>query len=441
MSRTWKIVLITAGVLLVFLIVAKKAGWVGKSSNDFTVDIEEVKSRTIIETVTASGKIQPETEVNITSEVSGEIIELPIIEGQEVNEGDLLVRINPDIYESNVTRSRAAVNSSKANRSQAKAQLIEAENIYERNKKLHEDKVISDADYEASLRAYSVAKASYDAAEYQLRSSEANLDEAQNTLKRTIIKSPANGTISKLDVELGERVVGTAQMAGTELLRVANLESMEVLVEVNENDIVRVHMNDTAIIEVDAYLDEEFKGVVTEIANSANTVGASADQVTNFEVKIRILKSSYDHLITDERQNPFRPGMTATVDIRTETVKDIPSVAIQAVTTRTDTSTKALSYKMRKKNNTANDDDSDEEFEVVFLANNGKAELRVVKTGVQDDKHIEITEGLEVGDRVISGPYNIVSKQLKNGSTFEGNDEDDRNEDNAEKDVSSEAEE
>jgi HlyD family secretion protein len=293
MSKTWKIILIAVGVLVVLLIVAKSAGWIGKSTNEFQVETEKVKARTIIETVTASGKIQPETEVKITSEVSGEIIELPVIEGQEVEEGDLLVRINPDIYESAVTRSRAAVNSAKAGRAQAKAQLIEAETSYKRNKKLYEEKVISEADYQAAQRLYSVAEASYDAARYQLRSAEANLDESQKNLKRTIIRAPAAGTISKLDVELGERVVGTAQMAGTEMLRVANLESMEVLVEVNENDIVRVHLNDTAIIEVDAYLDEEFKGVVTEIANSANTVGSSADQVTNFDVKIRILKTSY----------------------------------------------------------------------------------------------------------------------------------------------------
>jgi HlyD family secretion protein len=419
MSRTWKIILIAVGVVLVFLIVAKTAGWIGKSNNEFTVETEEVKARTIVETVTASGKIQPETEVKITSEVSGEIIQLPVVEGQQVKEGDLLVRINPDIYESAVTRSRAAVNSAKAGRAQARAQLIESENIYNRNKKLYDDQVISDVDYEAAQRAYSVAQASYDAAEYQLKSAEANLDEAQNNLKRTIIKAPASGTISSLDVELGERVVGTAQMAGTEMLRVANLESMEVLVEVNENDIVRVHLNDTAIIEVDAYLDEEFKGVVTEIANSANTVGASADQVTNFDVKIRILKTSYAHLMDGESQNPFRPGMTATVDIRTKTALDVPSVPIQAVTTRTDTSTKALTYKMRKKNGNETDEDDDEEFEVVFLASGGKAGLRVVKTGVQDDKHIEILEGLEVGDEVITGPYNIISKRLKNGSTYE----------------------
>jgi HlyD family secretion protein len=228
--------------------------------------------------------------------------------------------------------------------------------------------------------------------------------------------APASGTISRLNVESGERVVGTAQMTGTEMLRIANLEVMEVLVEVNENDIVRVEKGDTATIEVDAYLDEEFKGVVTEIANSANTEGASADQVTNFEVKIRILKSSYDQIL-ESSSIPFRPGMTATVDIMTNTVKNVPAVPIQAVTIRTDTSTSAKAYKMRDKNE--NGDESTEEFEVVFLADNGKARLRVVKTGVQDDKYIQIKEGLESGEGIISGPYDVVSKRLKNGSSYE----------------------
>ena len=416
MSRTWKIILIVSVVVVVLLIVAKKAGWIGQSSDELLVQTELVKNRTIIETVTASGKIQPETEVKISSEVSGEIITLPIKEGDKVSEGQLLVRINPDLYESAVTRSEAAVNSAKAGKAQAKAQLIEAENIYERQNKLYKDKVISQADYDAAVRMLSVAQASSQAAEFQLKSAEANLDEARKNLKRTTILAPADGTISKLNVELGERVVGTAQMTGTEMLRVANLEMMEVLIEVNENDIVRVSMGDTALVEVDAYLNEKFKGVVTQIANSANTVGASADQVTNFEVKVRLLRSSYEHLMKGE-MNPFRPGMTATVDIQTKKVKDVPTIEIQAVTTRTDTSRTAKSYRMRKAADETEDVDSgDESFEVVFLADGTKAKLQTVKTGVQDDKYIEILSGLKEGDKVISGPYDIVSKKLKNGS-------------------------
>jgi HlyD family secretion protein len=415
MNKKLRIVLIIVAVLLVFLVVAKKAGWIGKSANEFSVDQEVVQLRTIVETVTASGKIQPETEVKITSEVSGEIISLPIKEGQFVNDGDLLVRINPDLYESAVTRSIAAVNSAKAGRSQAKAQLIEAENVYNRQSKLYAQKVISQAEYDAAVRAHAVAEASFEASEFQLKSAEANLDEARKNLKRTIIIAPASGTISKLNVELGERVVGTAQMAGTEMLRVANLESMEVLVEVNENDIVRVHMGDTALIEVDAYLGEEFKGVVTEIANSANSIGSSADQVTNFDVKVRILKSSYVQLMSNG-QNPFRPGMTATVDIRTNVVKNVPAVPISAVTTRSDTSTASRSYRSK---NTASEspDDEDEMYEVVFVWNEGKASLQVVETGVQDDRYIQILNGLAAETKIISGPYDVVSKRLKNGSS------------------------
>lgn len=416
MSKTLKIALIAIVALVILLIVAKKAGWIGGNSSALKIETATVAARTIVETVTASGKIQPETEVKISSEVSGEIIALPIVEGQDVAEGDLLVRINPDLYESAVTRSRAAVNASKAGLAQSRAQLIEAENVYKRQTKLYNEKVISQADYDAAVRAHSVAEASYEAAQFQLKSAEANLDEAQKNLKRTIITAPVSGTISMLNVEPGERVVGTAQMAGTEMLRVANLETMEVLVEVNENDIVRVHLGDTALIEVDAYLDEKFKGVVTEIANSANTIGASADQVTNFEVKVRILQSSYKHLIVDGK-NPFRPGMTATVDVRTNVVKNVPAVPISAVTTRTDTSTKAISYKMKGDDKTADESDA-EVYEVVFLVDGEKADLQVVQTGVQDDKYIQVTSGLDIGAEIISGPYDVVSKQLKNGSAI-----------------------
>ncbi len=418
MSRTWKIILIVVGVLLVLLVVAKKQGWVGTGSSDLQVDLGNVELRTIVETVTASGKIQPETEINISPEVSGEIIALPIKEGQNVEEGELLVKINPDLYESAITRTVASVNSSKSALAQARAQLVETEKIFKRNEKLYQDQVISAADFDASQRAYTVAQLSVDAAKYQLKSAEATLDEAQKNLKRTIIKAPQAGTISKLSVELGERVVGTAQMTGTEMLRLANLEVMEVLVEVNENDIVRVKMGDSALVEVDAYLDEEFVGVVTEIANSANTVGTSADQVTNFDVKIRILKSSYQHLIKDGR-NPFRPGMTATVDIKTNKVMNVPAVPIQAVTTRTDTSSKAKSYKMRKKDDEEESDASQGEFEVVFMENNGKAKLVVVKTGVQDDEFIEITSGFKGDEEIIIGPYDVVSKKLKTGLRIE----------------------
>ncbi|MDX5448002.1 MAG: efflux RND transporter periplasmic adaptor subunit [Bacteroidota bacterium] len=417
MSKTWKILLIIIFSLIVLLVVAKRAGWINPSGKAFQVETAEVHRARIVQTVIASGKIQPEVEVKISPEVSGEIIELPIVEGQSVEKGDLLVRINPDIYVSGVNRAQASVNSAKAGLSQSKAQLIEAENNFNRNQKLFEEKVISQADFDAINRAYQVAKLQVEASEYQLQSAQATYREAQDNLKRTTIYAPTSGTISSLSVELGERVVGTAQMAGTELLRIANLQEMEVVVEVNENDIVQVEVGDTAVIEVDAFLEDEFKGVVTEIANSANTIGTSADQVTNFEVKIRILKSSYQHLMPEgDLKSPFRPGMTATVEIQTRTVSNALSVPIQAVTTRQDTSREAKSYKMR---GTSSSVESDETFEVVFVLKEGKAELQVVKTGIQDEQVIQITKGLEEGQTIISGPYSIVSRDLKNGSEVE----------------------
>ena len=419
MKKKWIIISILGIVILTALVVAKKQGWIGKGKDEQSVKVETVETQTIVETVTASGKIQPEMEVKISSEVSGEIIALPIKEGQEVEEGDLLVKINPDLYESAVTRAIAAVNTAKAGLASAQAQYIEAEKSFNRNKKLYNEEVISQSEYDASVRAYSVAKLNVESARYQLNSAKANLDEARKNLKRTTIQSPTKGTISMLNVEHGERVVGTAQMTGTEMLRVANLNQMEVLVEVNENDIVRVNLGDTAIIEVDAYLNREFQGVVTEIANSANLVNASADQVTNFEVKVRILPSSYKDL-TASGKIAFRPGMTATVDIKTEHMENVIAVPIQAVTIRTDTSSSAKTYKMKRKKSSDDDqtkaEEEDHEYEVVFLKNGNKAKLVVVETGIQDDRMIQIKSGLEGGEEIIVGPYNVVSKKLKNGT-------------------------
>jgi HlyD family secretion protein len=411
MKGNFKWILITVVVVIIALVVLKKMGIIGQNNAAYDVTLAEVENRTIIETVTASGKIQPESEVKISSEVSGEIIELTVKEGQHVVEGQLLVRINPDLYESAVNRARAALNSSKSALAQSKSQYVEAQKNFERNKKLFAEKVISDAEYDAAVRTYEVAKLTVDASEFQLKSAEANVDEAAQNLKRTIIRAPASGTVSKLNVELGERVVGTAQMTGTEMLRVANLEVMEVLIEVNENDIVRLHLGDTAIIEVDAYLDEKFKGVVTEIANSANTTGTSVDQVTSFNVKVRMLRESYEHMIKEGRI-PFRPGMTATVDIRTNVVKNVKAVPIQAVTTRTDTASTGRESRRRSTSETTGEEKS---FEVVFVAKEGKSALVVVKTGVQDDMYIQITEGLKGDEQIITGPYEIVTRLLNGG--------------------------
>lgn len=409
MKKKWIILIVAFVIIAVFLVVAKKNAWIGKQDIK-EVSLAQVSQKNLIETVVASGRIQPELEIKISSEVSGEIIELPIIEGEKVEKGQLLLKINPDIYEAAANRARAAVNSSKAAKSSAKAQFIEAEKNYNRNKKLFEQKVISASDFDAIQRAYDVALLQIESSEYQLQSAMASLKEAEDNQKRTTIFAPQSGTISRLDAEAGERVVGTAQMAGTEILRIADLESMEVLVEVNENDIVRVSKGDTAIVEVDAYFGDKFKGIVTEIANSARNTTSSADQVTNFEVKIRVLKVSYEHLLKEGGNgSPFRPGMTASVEINTQVQKDALVVPIEAVTVRQDTSTKAKSYRNKYSGN-----EESEEFEVVFLYKEGKAVLQVVKTGIQDDDFIQILEGLEVDQEVISGPYSIVSKDLIN---------------------------
>lgn len=412
MNKTLRIIIFIAVPLVVLLIVAKKQGWIGETKGK-EVQTTLVKRVNIIETVIASGKIQPETELSISSEVSGEIITLPVKEGDRVQKGDLLVKINPDIYEASVSRTVAAVNSAKAALASAKAQLIEAEKNYKRNQKLFADKVISQAEMDAAKRAYEVARLGVESARYQVASSEATLSEARRNLLRTSIYAPQDGTISMLNSELGERVVGTAQMTGTDIMHLSDLENMEVLVEVNENDIVRVSQGDTALIEVDAFLDEEFKGVITEIANSAKLEAAGLNQVTNFEVKVRILKSSYRHLSPDSAISPFRPGMTAALDIITKRKQGVLAVPIQAVTTRSDTSTNPQpKYKKNTEKATAKD------FEVVFLAQEGKAQLQVVNTGIQDDENIEITKGLKVDQTVISGPYSAVSKTLDNGDAI-----------------------
>lgn len=409
MSKSLKIIIIVAVSLIILIVVAKKAGWIGKEEG-LNVEIGLVEEQSITETVVASGKIQPEVEVKISAEVSGEIIELPFQEGARVQKGDLLVKINPDLFVAAVNRSRASVNTAKAALASSKAQLLEAEKNFNRNKSLHDDGVISDADFDAFKRAYDVSKLGVESAQYQLQSAEATLQEAKDNLARTTIYSPMDGTISMLNSEVGERVVGTIQMTGTEILRVANLDLMEVLVEVNENDIIQVQQGDTAIVEVDAYLNEEFKGVVTEIANSAKLAGTTIDQVTNFEVKVRILKSSYQALLDKNSASPFRPGMTASLEILTDRQDGVISVPIQAVTTRADTS---ANPDFRAKAKADGDDDL---LEIVFVHKDGEAELRVVSTGIQDDENIVILSGLEAGEEVITGPYSAVSKTLRPGT-------------------------
>jgi len=400
--------IIGAIVLFSVLIIAKKNGYIG-SDDTLVVETEKVFSGTITETVPANGKIQPEVEVKISPDVSGEITELNIQEGDWVEQGDLLLRINPELYDANLDRMEASLNNMQSNLAQQKAQLKNAELKHNRNTNLYQKGAISSAEYETSQNSYELAQLAVEATQYSVESSKASLKEAQNNLNRTSIFAPISGTISRLNIEQGERVVGTAQMTGTELLRIADLDYMEVVVDVSENDILRVKLGDFADVNVDAYMKEKFEGLVTEIANSANLIGTSADQVTNFEVKIRILKSSYEQL-TDNHKYPFRPGMTASVDIRTQIKENIQLLSIQSVTTRKDSSSVAQSSREKY----SKDAKDQEAFECVFVHANGEVKLVAVETGIQDDQNIEIISGLNEGDEIIKAPYSAVSKKLRN---------------------------
>ncbi len=420
MSKTVKILLIAVVLIIVLLLAGSSLGWFGKKGNFKEVEIEKVELATIVEKVSATGKIQPEIEVKISSEVSGEIIDLPFKEGQQVKKGDLLVRVNPDLIQSAVSRSQAGYQNVKAGLEQAEASLREAKLSYDRNKQLFEKGIISKADWDKAVSSYEIAQANKQSAYYNVQSAGASVNEALDNLNRTTIYAPMSGTISKLDVELGERVVGTQQMAGTEILRVANLNNMEVEIDVNENDIVKVRIGDSTIVEVDAYLKKEFRGVVTEIANSAGET-LTADQVTNFKVKVRILEESYADLMKDKPENysPFRPGMTATVDILTNQRKNAVAVPISAIVIKTDTTSTKKGYTKPTDSTNKPNVEEEEKFECVFVLSNGEAKLRVVKTGIQDDSKIEIISGLKEGDQIITGPYNVVSKTLKSGDKVE----------------------
>ncbi len=408
-KKTFLWLLLGAIALITLLIFGKKAGWFGKNENVKEVEVALMESISIIETVSATGKIQPEVEVKLSSEVSGEIIELPVKEGQQVIKGDLLVRINPDLIQAALNQSQAALQNARAQLARNEASLKNSKANYQRNKLLFEKGVISKAEWDNTISDYEMAQANVKSAYYNVQSAAASVKQTRDNLSRTTIFAPMDGTISKLSVELGERVVGTAQMAGTEIIRVANLNNMEVEVDVNETDIVKVQLGDSTTVEVDAYLKREFKGIVTEIANSAETK-VSADQVTNFKVKVRILPESYQDLTEGKPENysPFRPGMTATVDIITNKKDAVLAVPISAIIIKTDTScTKKTTVKSK------NIDANLEKFECVFVKQNGKAKLRVVTTGIQDDTNIEVVTGLTEGEEVIIGPYNTVTKLLK----------------------------
>jgi HlyD family secretion protein len=400
------------------------------------VEMGKVESRTILETVSASGKIYPEKEIKISSDVSGEIVELFVKEGDSVKAGQVLLRIDPDSYVSAVERGKASVNSSKSQQSgalaqiesskaqteQIRAQLENARTIHNRNQQLKKDGVISAAEFDQSLSSLKGLEANLRASEasinaaiknaessaFAVKSSEATLRELNTSLNRTTIKAPTSGIISSLSVEKGERVLGTIQMAGTELMRISNLNAMEVQVDVTENDIPRVKLGDEVDVEVDAYNGKKFKGTVSELANSAKNIGAqgmSTDQVTNFTVKVRIDPNSYKGLINTANKYPFRPGMSASVDIYSSKVEKVITVPIQAVT-------------VREKDNLKKDDDklTDDDYEeVVFLIKGDTIKKQKVVTGIQDDEYIYVSSGLELGQDIVTGPYNEVSKNLKQG--------------------------
>jgi len=427
-NKTLKIALIVLAVFVVFIFIGRRAGWIGHEEGQ-RVAVEQAEKRDIVEIVTSNGRIRPVTEVKMAPDVSGEIIELHVEEGDYVLRGQLLARINPDIYEAALDRMEAALNTSRANLAsararalQAEAQFVNARANYQRNRRLFEEHAISEAEYDSVRAQFLIAEADVEASkqnviasEYQVKSAEAGLAESRDNLSKTNLFAPMDGTVSRLDAEIGERVVGTSQFAGTEIIRIANLNVMEVKVDVNENDIVRVNEGDTAFIQVDAFFAESFRGVVTSIANSAAQEMMGADQVTNFEVRIRIFSESYDHLLREDRPHlsPFRPGMSATVDIQTQMAYAVVTVPIQAVTAR---------EKIARRSNDENGEEdttdsapSSRPGEYVFIFDNGIARQTEVRTGIQDNQYIEIREGLDAGQEVITGPYRLVSRELRDG--------------------------
>ena len=442
MNKTVKWVLIGLGALIVLLIIGKLA--MGSKDKGVKVSVEKASQRTIVETVNASGKVYPEIEVKVSPDVSGEITELTIEEGDSVKKGQLLARIYADIYSSQrdeaaarVSQSQATVANSEASLAALKAQMDQDRLSYTRNKQLYDEKVISKSEFEQFETKYRSSQAQYNAALQNIRSLRAGVQSAQTGLQmayknlgRTTIVAPMNGVISQLNVKEGERVVGTAQMAGTEMMRVADMSSMEVRVDVGENDIVKVRIGDSADVEIDAYNNRKFKGIVTQIAASTVKSGGQAvstTDVTNYEVRIRLDRSSYADLLDPSRPKsfPFRPGMNASADIKTRRKNNVLAVPITSVAARVKGSDKNLEDRKKEAEKKKGDEAEEEQIdvaadeleEVVFvLKPDGKVEKRVVKTGIQDINYIEILNGLKPGDQVVAAPYNAVSKTLKDGT-------------------------
>ncbi|RYU87273.1 efflux RND transporter periplasmic adaptor subunit [Mucilaginibacter terrigena] len=431
MGKTTKYILIGLGALIVLLIIGKAAGIIGKPQLT-QVAIEKAESRDINETVSASGKIKPHIEVKISPEVSGEVVELPIKEGDVVKKGQLLCRIRPDILKSGYDRAVASYNTQKASVGNSSQMLKQSEatfanqaSIYKRSKELFDKKVLTIAEFEQAKANYEGAKASLEAAKqnvvgsrYGLEQSQASVKEAQDNLAKTTIYSPVDGVVSKLSIEQGERVLGTQQFAGTEIMTISDLTKMDVNVDVNENDINRIAIGNQSQIEIDAFLGKKFTGEVIEIGSSANVVGTNADQVTNFTVKVRITAQSYIDLLKKNAANhsPFRPGLTATVDIQTSHVKAL-SVPIQSVTTRDEKKPAATGGDAQKDDKKTTTTAPSKEY--VFVLQGNKVKQVEVTTGIQDDTYIQILSGLKGGEDVVSAPFAAISKTLKDGMIVE----------------------
>lgn len=432
-----KHILIGAGAIIAVLIVLALTGVIGKKQVE-KVTVEKANAKTVIETVTASGKIQPETEVKLSSEVSGEVTELLVKEGDVVKKGQLLCKVRPDILQSGYERAVASYNSQKASVAasqqalvQAQANFENADATYKRNVELYNKKVISAAEFDNAKAAYLTAKSTLASskenvtgAKFGLEQSGANVKEAGANLARTTIYAPVDGVVSKLSIELGDRILGTSQMAGTEIMRISNLSSMEVNVDVNENDINRVSLGDSATVEVDAFAGKKFRGVVTEIASSSTAVGtaaASVDQVTNFSVKVRLLADSYSSVKGGAKDlpSPFRPGLSATVDIESETVKGL-AVPIQAVFTdnKTDGENKNGAQDSEKQKSKLTDKEI-KQYVYLFDAKASTVKKTEVTTGIQNDQFIVVKTGLKAGQEIVSGPYSAIQNKLKDGLKVE----------------------
>lgn len=429
-----KHILIALGAILALLIVAKLTGLIGGKKEE-KVTVDKVAVRKIVETVTASGKVQPETEVKLSSEVSGEVTQLLVKEGDVVKKGQLLIKVRPDVLESGYERAVASANAQKASVAGAEQQLVQqqanfvnAEATYKRNVSLFNKKVISASEFDAAKAAYLTAKANLQAAKenvtgakFTLDQTQANVREAGANLAKTTIYAPVDGVISKLSVELGDRILGTAQMAGTEIMRISNLKNMEVNVDVNENDINRVNVGDSSSIQIDAFGDKRFRGVVTEIASSSTAVGStttSVDQVTNFSVKVRILPDSYGNMNNGAKDlpSPFRPGLSATVDIESETEESL-SVPIQAIFTESGAGADNNGDQEKQKAKLA--DKKIKQYVYLYDDATKQVKKSEVTTGIQNDQFIIVKKGLKKGQNIVSGPYSAVQNKLKDGDKVE----------------------